>query len=58
VKEKRKNTQAVRTIPPINERKGATLVLGNVKLLHQKKKVNGDQEGCSLDLKLPPDESL
>jgi len=35
------------------------LVPGTVKLLHQKtkKKVNGDQEGCSLDLKLSPDES-
>jgi hypothetical protein len=32
--------------------------MGTVKLLHQKKKkrINGDQEGCRLDLKPSPDE--
>jgi hypothetical protein len=49
----------VKNTPHIKSGKGATLVPGTVKLLCQKKKknVNGDQEGCRLDLKLSPDES-
>jgi hypothetical protein len=56
---KRKTTQAVKTTPHINLGKGATLVPSTVKLLHRKKerKINGDQEGCRLGLKLTPDES-
>jgi len=47
------------TTPYVNQGKGATLVPGTVKLLHQKKKkkINGDQEGCRLDLLTAPDES-
>jgi len=35
------------------------LVPGTIKLLYQeeKKEINGDQEGCRLDLKPSPDES-
>jgi hypothetical protein len=51
--------QAVKATPHINKGKGATLVPSTVKLLHRKKegKINGDQEGCRLGLKLAPDES-
>jgi len=59
-KEKKKTTQAVKATPHINLGKGATLVPSTVKLLHRKKKrkkINGDQEGCKLDLKPSPDES-
>jgi hypothetical protein len=58
-KEKRKTTQAVKITPHIDSGKGATLVPGTVKLLHQRKKenINGDQEGCRLDLKPSPDEN-
>jgi len=58
--QKKRNTrQAVNNHSPHYIGKGATLVLGTIKLLHQKKKekINGDQEGCRLDLKPPHDES-
>ena len=57
-KRKRKNCQAVKATPHINKGKGATLVPSTVKLLHREKegKINGDQEGCRLGLKLAPDE--
>jgi len=56
---KKKITQAVKNTPHINEGKGAALVPGTVKLLLQKKKkkINGDQEECRLDLKPSPNES-
>ena len=46
-------------LPTFIQKKGATLVPGTIKLLYQeeKKEINGDQEGCRLDLKLSPDES-
>jgi len=45
--------QAVKTTPHIKQGEGATLVPGTVILLHQKRKIkiNGNQEGCGLDLK-------
>jgi hypothetical protein len=50
--------QVVKATPHINKGKGATLVPSTVKLLHREKegKINGDQEGCRLGLKLAPDE--
>jgi hypothetical protein len=49
----------VKTTPYINQEKGATLVTVEVKrsTAKQKKKVNGDQEGCRLNLRPVPDES-
>jgi len=48
----------VKTTPHIEQGKVTSLALGTVKLLHQKNKrrINGDQEGCMLDLKPAPDE--
>ena len=58
-KRKRKNMQAAKTTPHINQGNRATLVPSTVKLLHREKdgKINGDQEGCRLGPKPAPDES-
>jgi hypothetical protein len=54
---RKRTTQTVKITPHINEGKGATLVLGTVKLLHQKGNIIEDPEGCRLDLKPSSDES-
>jgi hypothetical protein len=48
----------VKATPHSNKGKGATLVPSTVKLLHHEKEriINGDQEGCRLDLKMITDE--
>jgi len=53
LQEKEKTTQAVKNTPRNIKGKGATLVLGTVKHLDQRtsKKINGNLEGCVLDLK-------
>jgi hypothetical protein len=58
VKKKIENTtQAVNTTPHIDQGKEATLVPSFVNPQKKKKVINGDQEGCRLDLNLSPDES-
>jgi len=56
---RRQRKGASHSAPHASQGKGATLVLGTVKLLHHEKerKLNEDKEGCTLDLKPVPNES-
>jgi hypothetical protein len=51
LREKKNLRRQWKNTPHINDGNGATLVPVTVKLHQKKKRINGDQEGCRLDLK-------